>query len=189
MKPRLQLIGGLWRCVELWRLEQDQRHISLGAPPVMLAPIGWERTPEEAYEMWDHFRQEEKIERRRFHQRLRFMERARGSSKARLLRLGEKWLCASCRQYPSPFQHEAEGTTALEAYQGWSAKTSVDHLAKLLDQPSPAPEVRSGWRLAVLGAAAVIALAVFLWLAVASITSSIGPSAAEQSCLERSAAQ
>ncbi|WP_310636037.1 hypothetical protein [Delftia acidovorans] len=186
MKPRLQFIGGLWRCAEPWRLEQDRLHMGWGAPPVMLAPIGWDRTPQEAYEMWDHFRQEEVIERRRFHQRLRFMERARGSSKARLLRLGEKWLCASRRQYPSGYQSEAEGSTALEAYQGWKAKTCVDHLVKLMEQPSMEPDTRSALRLAAFCVAAVIALTVFLWMAVASITSAISPGAAEQSCLERS---
>lgn len=189
MKPRLQLIGGLWRCAEPWRLERDGQLLKLRVPPPRLAPIGWDRMPEEAYEMWDHFQQEEVIERRRFLQRLEFVERARASSKPRLLLLGETWLCASCRQYPSRYQSEAEGSTALAAYQGWQAKTSTDHLAKLLEQPFPEPEARSGWRLAVLGTAAVIALAVFLWLAVASITSSIGPSAVEQSCLERSASQ
>ena len=155
----------------------------------MLEPIGWERTPEEAYEMWDHFRQEEVIERRRFLQRLEFMERARASSKARLLRLGEKWLCASRRQYPSGYQCEAEGSTARAAYQCWKAKNSTDHLGKLVEQPYLEPEIRSGWRLAAWGVAAVLALAVFLWLAVASITSSISPAATEQPRLERSTTQ
>ncbi len=190
MKPRLQLIGGLWRCADKCRLDHDQELLRWGAHLSHLTPIGWDLTPQEAYEQWEHFQMQEVRDRELSAQRSDLIGRAEGSARARLKLIGGKWLCVGGRD-DLCFLIQGEGDTALQAYKRWEKKKRSDYLGRVVVGPWPEPASDSGWRLAAGIVSIVVGIALLIWAGLGALALAAAKDLhpLTPACLERSASQ
>lgn len=190
MKPRLQLIGGLWRCTDKCRFDRDRHLLKLGAYLPTLTPIGWDITPQEAYEQWEHFQRKEVRDRELSAQRSDLIGRAEGSGRARLKLIGETWLCVGGRD-DLCFLIQGEGDTALQAYKRWEKKKRSDYLGRVVVGPWPEPASDSGWRLAAGIVSIVVGIALLIWAGLGALALATAKDSHPETpaCLERSAAQ
>lgn len=188
MRPRLQFIDGLWRCVDKDRYERAAYLLKHGACPPRLTPIGRNTTPQGAYDDWVFFQEYEERELHRSAQRSALIGRAEGCARARLKLIGEKWLCVGGRNY-FRFPIEGEGVTALEAYERWKDKSSTDYLGKLVVEPLAEPASSPGWRMVAGIVAIVVGIALLIWAGLGALAISNDSHPEASACLERSAAQ